>query len=84
MDLNKGQWINQPKNFQIGPDSVEIVTEPETDFWQRTYDGVSADNAPALLFEGEPSFTVSARARCDSIPGRCACRRQWSVLRTRC
>ena len=63
MDLHKGRWINPPKNFRIGQGSVEITTEPETDFWQRTYYGFRAENAPALLFDGNPSFTFSARAR---------------------
>ena len=63
MDLQKGNWINRPKDFLIGRESVEITTEPETDFWQRTYYGFRADNAPALLFDGGPSFTFTARAR---------------------
>ena len=63
MDLQKGHWINKPKDFLIDLDSVEITTEPETDFWQRTFYGFRADNAPALLFDGGPSFTFRTRAR---------------------
>jgi regulation of enolase protein 1 (concanavalin A-like superfamily) len=65
MNLNHGHWINKPKDFQIRRDSVEITTEPGTDFWQRTYYGFRADNAPALLFDGDPSFTFSALVRFD-------------------
>jgi regulation of enolase protein 1 (concanavalin A-like superfamily) len=62
-DLHKGRWINKPKDFVIGRESVEITTEPETDFWQRTYYGFRADNAPALLFDGDASFTFTMRAK---------------------
>jgi regulation of enolase protein 1 (concanavalin A-like superfamily) len=65
IDLTSGLWINEPKDFRIGYDSVEITTEPKTDFWQRTYYGFRADNAPALLFDGDPSFTFSAQVRFD-------------------
>lgn len=60
-----GRWINKPVNFRIGHDSVEIVTEPETDFWQRTYYGFRNDNAPALLLDSNENFTFTTQARFD-------------------
>ena len=65
IDLTSGRWINKPERYQVGCDSVEIITEPETDFWQRSYYGFRNDNAPALLFDSTQNFTFTARAAFD-------------------
>lgn len=41
-------WIRKPQSAVIGDGRVEIVTEPGTDLWQRTYYGFRNDNAPVL------------------------------------
>jgi regulation of enolase protein 1 (concanavalin A-like superfamily) len=41
---------------------VSIVTEPNTDFWQRSYYGFRNDNAPALLLQARRNFTFTVRA----------------------
>lgn len=54
-------WIREPKNYRITDDKIEIVTEPVTDLWQRTYYGFQNDNAPVLQMKTEEtyfSFTV--------------------------
>lgn len=33
------RWTRQPQNFKISKDSIEIITEINTDLWQRTYYG---------------------------------------------
>ncbi|WP_459478579.1 DUF1349 domain-containing protein [Clostridium saccharoperbutylacetonicum] len=60
-DLEKTFWINKPKKYEINNTEIIIITEPETDFWQRTYYGFRNDNAPALLIKTDEryfSFTV--------------------------
>ena len=60
-DLNNCFWINEPKNYEVNKDKIIITTDPNTDFWQRTYYGFRNDNAPALLIKIEEkyfSFTV--------------------------
>ncbi len=47
-DQNKLFWIREPKQSVVLPGRVEIVTEPGTDLWQRTYYGFQNDNAPIL------------------------------------
>jgi hypothetical protein len=32
-------WIHEPKQFQFKDGVLEMVTEPGTDYWQRTYYG---------------------------------------------
>lgn len=41
-------WIRKPEKVSITENRVEIVTEPGTDLWQRTYYGFQNDNAPIL------------------------------------
>jgi len=42
------EWIRAPKQYCITQDKVEIITEPFTDLWQRTYYHFRNDNAPVL------------------------------------
>jgi regulation of enolase protein 1 (concanavalin A-like superfamily) len=62
IDLSTAKWLNQPKSFEISGQSVKITTEPNTDFWQRSYYGFRNDDAPALLFESGINFTLTAKA----------------------
>ncbi|MBL4931706.1 DUF1349 domain-containing protein [Clostridium paridis] len=60
-DLSNCFWINEPKNHEVNKDKIIITTDPNTDFWQRTYYGFRNDNAPALLIKTEEkyfSFTI--------------------------
>ena len=54
-------WIRAPKNYTVTDEKIEIITEPVTDLWQRTYYGFRNDNAPVLQMKTEEtyfSFTV--------------------------
>ena len=61
-DFSKGTWIYEPRNYEVRAESVSITTEPETDFWQRSYYGFRNDNAPALQLESSENFTFTAKA----------------------
>lgn len=64
MDLSQFHWLNPPKRFDQAPDKLAFFTDPNTDFWQRTYYGFQHDNAPAFvtpISESEFSFTVKAK-----------------------
>lgn len=61
IDWSKGKWINEPKHCALTQDSVSITTEPETDFWQRSYYGFRNDNASALQIETDQNFTFTAK-----------------------
>ena len=56
-----GKWINAPLQNTTTEHAVEIVTEPNTDFWQRTYYGFRNDNAPALLFNSSDNYTFTSK-----------------------
>ena len=50
------QWVREPKTYTITDEKIEIVTEPHTDLWQRTYYHFRNDNAPVLQMETEEKF----------------------------
>ncbi|MGX8706600.1 MAG: DUF1349 domain-containing protein [bacterium] len=54
--IDNMHWTRPPRQYSILPDRVEIVTEPHTDLWQRTYYHFRNDNAPALQMETEEKF----------------------------
>ena len=63
MKINKAQWqwTREPKEYKIEDECIEIVTEPHTDLWQRTYYHFRNDNAPVLQIRTSEkyfSFTV--------------------------
>lgn len=69
MKLNTAElkWTREPKNYSISPDRVEIMTEPHTDLWQRTYYHFRNDNAPVLqMSTDEKYFSFTVRTEFDS------------------
>ena len=63
-DVKKLQWTREPANYTISADKIEIITNPHTDLWQRTYYHFRNDNAPVLQMETEKkffSFTVKTQ-----------------------
>ena len=46
----------EPKDFLISKDKIEIITNPHTDLWQRTYYHFRNDNAPVLQMETDEKF----------------------------
>lgn len=60
-DTTQLHWTRQPKQYSIMPDRIEIITQPFTDLWQRTYYHFRNDNAPVLQLQTDEtyfSFTV--------------------------
>lgn len=49
-------WIREPKVNKVTQDRIEIITEPGTDLWQRTYYHFRNDNAPVLQMETEDKY----------------------------
>ncbi len=50
------KWTREPKRYNITSDKVEIITEPYTDLWQRTYYHFRNDNAPVLQIPTEEKY----------------------------
>ena len=56
LDMKNFKWIRKHEKFTIDDDRVEIVTQPGTDLWQRTYYHFRNDNAPVLQMETDKKF----------------------------
>ena len=56
VDLNKFEWIREPKNYDVNEEYIEITTEPGTDLWQRTYYGFQNDNAPVFQMKTDEKY----------------------------
>ena len=50
------KWIRAPKEYTITEDKIEMITEPHTDLWQRTYYHFRNDNAPVLQIETDEKY----------------------------
>jgi len=55
-DIKKMKWTRAPQTFSVAEGRIEIVTEPHTDLWQRTYYHFRNDNAPLLQLPMEDKF----------------------------
>lgn len=61
------EWTRAPKQYEVTEDRVEIITEPFTDLWQRTYYHFRNDNAPALQLRTEEKyFSFGIKTHFDS------------------
>ena len=56
VDITAFKWIREPRRYHIDSQRVEIITEPHTDLWQRTYYHFQNDNAPVLQMETDEKF----------------------------
>ena len=54
--LQNFQWTREPKSFTVTDDTVEVITNPHTDLWQRTYYHFRNDNAPVFQMETEQKY----------------------------
>ena len=72
--LNHFTWTRPPKHFEVTHDAVKIMTDPNTDLWQRTYYHFQNDNAPVLQMETEErffSFTVKTQFCTEHLYDQC-------------
>ena len=61
------EWIRKPKKYIIFDEFIEIITEPHTDLWQRTYYHFRNDNAPILqMVTNEKYFSFVVETIFDS------------------
>ena len=69
MNLNANimKWTREPKNYTITENRVEIITQPHTDLWQRTYYHFRNDNSPLLQTEtSEEYFSFAVKTEFES------------------
>ncbi|MCP4177449.1 MAG: DUF1349 domain-containing protein [bacterium] len=55
-------WFNKPEYFKTG-DGLEIYTDLETDFWQRTHYGFKRDDGHCLFTKIKGDFTITTHVK---------------------
>lgn len=55
-DIENLEWTREPKSYSITDEKIEIITNPHTDLWQKTYYHFINDNAPVLQMETEEKY----------------------------
>ncbi|MDE6844850.1 MAG: DUF1349 domain-containing protein [Lachnospiraceae bacterium] len=55
-NTNLLKWTREPENYTITENEIEIITQPHTDLWQRTYYHFRNDNAPVLQMESDEKY----------------------------
>lgn len=66
-NINNLKWTREPKDYTITAEKIEIVTNPNTDLWQRTYYHFRNDNAPVLqMSTKEKYFSFTVKTDFDS------------------
>lgn len=73
LNLNDFDWLNPPTEFLLLDDRLTIVTDPQTDFWQRTYYGFRNDNGHSFLktVEGDFTFSVKTEFKANGVYDQC-------------
>ena len=67
INTNELKWTRAPRQYFVSEDRVEMITEPYTDLWQRTYYHFRNDNAPVLQMESnEKYFSFVVRTEFDT------------------
>lgn len=69
MDLSNFAWTREPERWALTGEGLEVVTQPRTDLWQRTYYHFQNDNAPAFQMETEEKY-FSFVAKADFTDSR--------------
>lgn len=55
-DINNLKWTREPQQHVIENNRIEIITQPHTDLWQRTYYHFRNDNAPILQLTTDEQY----------------------------
>lgn len=55
-NIEELKWIREPRSYFIDENKIEIITEPHTDLWQRTYYHFRNDNAPLLQMKTNEKY----------------------------
>ncbi|MFA5818898.1 MAG: DUF1349 domain-containing protein [Bacteroidales bacterium] len=67
LNLSEFSWLNQPKVFSLDNDRLTILTDLETDYWQRTYYGFQNDNAHTFIKEILGDFTFVVKTDFEAV-----------------
>ncbi len=59
-------WLNEPQDYFFD-EGLWLVTQPQTDFWQRTHYGFRRDDGHCLLTTLAGDFSITTRTHFDPV-----------------
>jgi hypothetical protein len=57
------QWFNEPSTWSLEGDTLEVTTDPKTDFWRNTHYGFTRDSGHCFGARTQGDFTAQVRVR---------------------
>jgi regulation of enolase protein 1 (concanavalin A-like superfamily) len=60
-------WVNEPPEWRLRDDGLELVTAAGSDFWQRTFYGFQRDSGHARLTAVSGDFTAAVVIRANYL-----------------
>ena len=57
-------WHHEPSEWKVENNHLKLITDAETDFWQRTNYGFRADNGHLLYAEIKGDFVMETKVSC--------------------
>ena len=67
VNIDKFEWTREPERWEVKGETVEVITKPHTDLWQRTYYHFRNDNAPVFQMRtAEPFFSFTVKTEFES------------------
>ena len=57
------RWLNEPSDWNLGPEGLKVVTDPATDFWRETHYGFTRHSGHVFGHEAVGGFTATLRIR---------------------
>ena len=61
--LDRCRWLNEPREWRLGPDGLTVTTDAGTDFWRETHYGFTRHSGHFFWCETAGDFTASLRVR---------------------
>ncbi len=55
------QWLNEPNVWQVEGKRITVKSEPRTDFWRKTHNGLVQDNGHFYFQEVSGDFTIEVK-----------------------
>lgn len=59
------RWLNEPQSWSLDKDVLSVVTDANTDFWQKTWYGFERFSGHIFAREVAGDFTFQVRVRAD-------------------
>ena len=67
LNISEFRWINPPEEFSLENGRLTLITDPQTDYWQRTYYGFRNDNGHSFVKGIEGDFTFAVKTDFEPV-----------------